>query len=52
MERLQGGERAAALSVYGDLAERLRRTLGVAPSAATRALAAPAAGWRAFVRRA
>ena len=41
MERLEaGGERAAALSVYGDLAERLRRTLGVAPSAATRALAA------------
>ena len=41
MERLEaGGERAAALNVYGDLAERLRRTLGVAPSSATRALAA------------
>jgi tetratricopeptide (TPR) repeat protein len=41
MEQLEaGGERAAALNVYGDLAERLRRTLGVAPSSATRALAA------------
>jgi DNA-binding SARP family transcriptional activator/tetratricopeptide (TPR) repeat protein len=33
------GDRAAALRVYGALAERLRRELGVAPSAATRELA-------------
>ena len=34
------GERAAALTVYRQLAERLRSTLGIAPSPATRALAA------------
>jgi DNA-binding SARP family transcriptional activator/tetratricopeptide (TPR) repeat protein len=33
-----GGDRAAALRVYRGLAERLRRELGVAPSATTRAL--------------
>jgi DNA-binding SARP family transcriptional activator len=40
MEQLEaGGETAAALSVYEQLAERLRTTLGIAPSPPTRALA-------------
>jgi DNA-binding SARP family transcriptional activator len=36
----RAGDRAAALSVYNRLADRLRRELAVAPSAATRRLAA------------
>jgi DNA-binding SARP family transcriptional activator len=36
----RAGDRAAALSVYNRLSERLRRELAVAPSAATRRLAA------------
>jgi DNA-binding SARP family transcriptional activator/tetratricopeptide (TPR) repeat protein len=40
MERLSAaGDRAAALRVFAALGERLRRELGVAPSAATRELA-------------
>ena len=38
------GDRAAALSVYNRLADRLRRELAVAPSAATRRLAASLRG--------